>query len=924
MKLFRQIAMAGLALSSAAAANAQQVTISPVPQNVQWGGKAFSADASCFLTGNPDAATSKLLAKHFSFTNGGAVELVVGTKGDASVAAYAGQIPSQAEGYYLSVTPNKVVVAGADNAGTFYGVQSLLQVMSAPEVQQVTVTDWPTTAKRGVIEGFYGNPWSFDDRVSQFEFYGANKMNIYVYGPKDDPYHHSKWYELYPEAEAAQMKELVQHATDNNVKFVWAMHPSNSISSDSDRQKALAKFEQMYGLGVRAFSIFFDDISAESVDAQVSYLNFLTDNFVNKKSDVEQLVVCPTQYNKGWSSGNYLSTMGKGLYSGIQIMWTGNSVVDMIQKDDCTWFTGQTGRKPFIWLNYPVNDYGQHNLLMGPVEGNGTDISDYIEAFCSNPMQYAEASKVALYSLADFAWNPKAYDANAAWERSLPVLMPEAPEAFRRFCISNVDLAPNTHGLRLYNETPEFKALQDKYSDPTTAEAVADFSAYFDASADAAATLLALESSNRMVPEIKEFIECFGYQATRGRKAMDMQAALTAGNSEEFIAAYTDYKAALEASEALLSRGFQGSIQSVKPQTATLYVEPFIKSRVSTLIDQFKNSGATYPDGLFPAQVLENGLYYIMYDGKYLTNVNGSSYPTFVAEEDNVNPGRQLWQIAIDPETGRYSIKNEWDKRYVNELGNFGNPESTTNPYEAVWHTYNIGRFEGKYSIQNAGSAKTAYWTTDGTRISPRSENGNPLATDFRFTILKSDKSEPAWLSILGQKCYLLNKQGLAFTFKGKAEYGAFEPVIQPADDSQLFGVALDTDVNRYRMMSIGGKCQVNENGRIGYNAYSADWNTYILCENGENFAIQNTASGGTSYWVPGMGEGSCFSYSGSELKDSYVVRIVPFDQYSGISDIVADDNAGAHSECIYDLTGRRVTTPGHGFYIVGGKKVVL
>ena len=23
-------------------------------------------------------------------------------------------------------------------------------------------------------------------------------------------------------------------------------------------------------------------------------------------------------------------------------------------------------RDPFIWLNYPVNDYGQHNLLMGP------------------------------------------------------------------------------------------------------------------------------------------------------------------------------------------------------------------------------------------------------------------------------------------------------------------------------------------------------------------------------------------------------------------------------------------------------------------------------------------------------------------------------------------------------------------------------
>ncbi|MDE7388709.1 MAG: beta-N-acetylglucosaminidase domain-containing protein, partial [Muribaculaceae bacterium] len=452
----KHIALTALSLTGAfAAANAQQVEISPVPAKVEWGGKAFdSATASYYLTGtNSDEAVATLVAKHFTAAEGGNVEVVVATKGEAAAAPYESKIPAQSEGYYLTVTPGKAVVAGADAAGTFYGVQTLLQVLSAPEVQQVTITDYPANALRGVIEGFYGNPWSFDDRVSQFDFYGANKMNIYIYGPKDDPYHHSQWYTPYPEAEAAKMKELVKHATDNKVKFVWAMHPSNSIASDSDRKKALDKFEQMYGLGVRAFSIFFDDISAESVNNQVSYLNFLTDNFVNKKPDVEPLIVCPTQYNKSWSSGSYLSTMGKGLYPEIKIMWTGNSVVDMIQKEDATWFTGQTGRKPFIWLNYPVNDYGQHNLLMGPFTGNGTDIASYIEAFCSNPMQYAEASKVALYSIADFSWNPTAYNADKTWERSMTVLVPEAPEAFRRFCITNVDVAPSTHGLRLYGET---------------------------------------------------------------------------------------------------------------------------------------------------------------------------------------------------------------------------------------------------------------------------------------------------------------------------------------------------------------------------------------------------------------------------------------------------------------------------------------
>ena len=62
----------------------------------------------------------------------------------------------------------------------------------------VTVTDWPPDIARGVVEGFYGNPWSHEDRQDLFRFYGDNKMNIHIYGPKNDPYHHSRWYELYP------------------------------------------------------------------------------------------------------------------------------------------------------------------------------------------------------------------------------------------------------------------------------------------------------------------------------------------------------------------------------------------------------------------------------------------------------------------------------------------------------------------------------------------------------------------------------------------------------------------------------------------------------------------------------------------------------------------------------------------------------
>lgn len=592
MKLSILSALALPLLFGAFVANAQKVEISPVPISAEWGAKAFDSDKIALkLSGNVDGASSLLLTsgnvKGYTDGKKGNVKLVVGKKGDKSIKSVTAQIPDVAEGYWLKITPSSITVAGADDSGVYYGLQTLSQILAQPEVMQVEISDYPKTALRGVIEGFYGNPWSFEDRVSQFDFYGKNKMNVYVYGPKDDPYHHSKWNEPYPAKEAENLGKLVKHAADNKVKFVWAMHPSNSIVTEDDRASALAKFNQLYDLGVRCFAVFFDDIAAESVESQIDYLNFLTDNFVKVKGDVEPLTVCPTIYNKAWASGDYLKKMGKGLYDGINIMWTGNSVVDMIQKEDTDWITGQTGRKPFIWLNYPVNDYGLHHLLMGPTVGNGSDIYDGVSAFCSNPMQYAEASKVSLYSLADFAWNPKAYDPQADWERSMEAVMPGHGEAFRQFCIDNIDLGENVHRLRYDTESPDFKTIHNKYGFMTSANAAA-YEEYFKKMAHAADELMGL-ANNRMTAEIKEFLEYYAIQANRGLLAAKMVKELEDNNDKAFMDTFTQYAVATALAETIVSRNFEGSIQRVNAETATRYVEPFIKSTVEKAMNSYRD-----------------------------------------------------------------------------------------------------------------------------------------------------------------------------------------------------------------------------------------------------------------------------------------------------------------------------------------------
>lgn len=666
------------------------------------------------LTGaeKADADAVALLREHLPINKKGSVEIVIGEAGDKAVKKVADKIPAKSEGYYLNVTPKKVVIAGRDGSGTFYGVQDFLKNPSALR----DTASAPVIGLRGVIEGFYGNPWSFNDRKSQFDFYGKHGMNIYVYGPKDDPYHHSRWYEPYPAEKAAEMEALVKHAAKNKVKFTWAMHPSNAIETDADRQKAIDKFQQMYDLGVRSFAIFFDDISAKSVDTQIDYLNFLDREFVKKKSDVEPLVVCPTVYNKSWASGDYLKKMGTQLNDDIAIMWTGNSVCDMIDAVDCEWFTNETTRKPFIWLNYPVNDYGLHNLLMGPVLGNEPAISTMVTAFCSNPMQYAEASKVALYSLADFAWNPDAYDPDAAWERSLRELMPDHVDAFRIFCLNNVDVAASVHGLRFGGETPEFVAVNEQFDTLNNPDAIEAYREYFRSRLAAANELLGAAEGNALLTEIKEWLIALRLQAEQGLALTDMAAALDADLAAPFIDAYKRYAAAVEKSERNISRDFPGSIQSVRVQTGTLHVQPWIKTRASELVNAFKATGAKYPEGLFPVQVLENGTYYIRHEGKILGNPDAGSRggnPVFQSEIDDINPNRQEWHIKLEPVRGRYELRNSKDERYVNELANFG-----VNPYSADWNTYIITRGEnGKYAIQNAGNGGKGFWTVEGDRI---------------------------------------------------------------------------------------------------------------------------------------------------------------------------------------------------------------
>ena len=84
--------------------------------------------------------------------------------------------------YAMHIDKKGISIVGYDERGAFYGIQTLRQLMESPIAQNkqlpyLDVNDYPDLPNRGVVEGFYGTPWSHQVRMSLIDFYGKFKMN---------------------------------------------------------------------------------------------------------------------------------------------------------------------------------------------------------------------------------------------------------------------------------------------------------------------------------------------------------------------------------------------------------------------------------------------------------------------------------------------------------------------------------------------------------------------------------------------------------------------------------------------------------------------------------------------------------------------------------------------------------------------------
>ena len=302
-------------------------------------------------------------------------------------------------------------------------------------------------AFRGVVEGYYGRPWGTQGRLNLLEFMGERGMNVFIYGPKDDPYHHSKWREAYPKKELEDFKSLLSVAKKNNINFYWAIHLGSGFrrGNEGDYSDLFKKLGWMYDAGFRSFAVFFDDFGSADAEFHAEVCNRIVNDFLKSRKDCSNLIMCPFVY---WGSGHpYQKTLGAKLDKSVHIMWTGDYICSDIRAQDVQKITADFQRPPFIWWNWPVNDYCRSKILLGRTYG-----LDAISCagFVSNPMENCEANKIALYSIAEWCKNPNAFDSQKVWEESFAKIYknPEVAKAMRVFAEHNSDQGPNGHGYR--------------------------------------------------------------------------------------------------------------------------------------------------------------------------------------------------------------------------------------------------------------------------------------------------------------------------------------------------------------------------------------------------------------------------------------------------------------------------------------------
>lgn len=295
----------------------------------------------------------------------------------------------------------------------------------------------------GVVEGFYGRPWSEPERQDLLARLAAGGLDTYLYAPKDDLWHRARWREPYPAPELARLRALCERARAVDVRFLYGVAPGLDVrhADPGDRAALLAKLEQVLALGAAGVALLFDDIPGQldpadqrrfgTLQAAQADLTHAVLAYLERSWPGAALFVCPTDYcqrmvRRGRHAG-YLDGLGAALAPAIEVLWTGPEIVsDELPAAHARAVAERLRRPPVVWDNLAANDYDLRRLHLGPYAGRPLALRDHVRGVLLNPNVEHEANAPLLHTFA--AWRAAApgetWDARRSWQAALAAWLP--------------------------------------------------------------------------------------------------------------------------------------------------------------------------------------------------------------------------------------------------------------------------------------------------------------------------------------------------------------------------------------------------------------------------------------------------------------------------------------------------------------------
>ena len=284
--------------------------------------------------------------------------------------------------------------------------------------------------KLGIIEGFYGRPWTWGERSGYVPFMRRHGFKAYIYAPKADAYMRRRWREPMPPTLEAKLARLSSELHNAGCEFGIGFSPYEIYLSPFDlkaKEQLMRRVQAFDRIRTDILCILMDDMKGDVnglAGKQIEILNFIASNTKAKK-----MIFCPTYYSDdpvlerlyGKMPEDYFSRLNSELDQKISVFWTGNLVCSTsFEPEYLQSVSLRLGRKPVIWDNYPVNDGPRMSpfLHLRAFSGRPAEMGSSIEAHIANPMNQAALSKIVLATLAECYERGPRYDEMAAFRRA--------------------------------------------------------------------------------------------------------------------------------------------------------------------------------------------------------------------------------------------------------------------------------------------------------------------------------------------------------------------------------------------------------------------------------------------------------------------------------------------------------------------------